>query len=148
VVATQPTGRAIHLIVENLSAHKTKAVRAWLDANPDVKIHYTPTYNSWLNQVELWFAKIERDCIARGIFTSADDLSRKLLAYISAHNEDCRPFKWIYSDRIRADSVCIRSKIISNPAGFSSVDTHTLSAESVSDTGRRIRASKTSDAVH
>jgi transposase len=98
VVATQPDGREIHLIVDNLSAHKTKAVKAWLDANPNVEIHYTPTYSSWLNQVELWFAKIERDCIARGIFTSADDLRRKLMAYISAHNEDCRPFKWIYSD--------------------------------------------------
>jgi transposase len=66
VVATQPPGREIHLIDDNLSAHKTQGVEAWLEANANVKIHYTPTYSSWLNQVELWFAKIERDCIARG----------------------------------------------------------------------------------
>lgn len=98
VFATQPEGREIHFIVDNLSAHKTKAVKQWLEEHPKVSIHYTPTYSSWLNQVEIWFAKIERDCIARGIFTSTEDLRRKLMAYISAHNEDCRPFKWIYSD--------------------------------------------------
>jgi hypothetical protein len=55
--------------------------------------------------VELWFAKIERDCIARGIFTSAGDLRRKLMQYIRAHNKTCRPFRWSYSTpthRIRA----------------------------------------------
>jgi transposase len=98
VVANQPDGREIHFIADNLSAHKTKAVQAWLDEHPNVKIHYTPTYSSWLNQVELWFARIERDCIARGIFTSTDDLHRKLMAYIAHHNRDCRPFKWAYSD--------------------------------------------------
>jgi hypothetical protein len=51
--------------------------------------------------VELWFGKIERDCIARGIFTSTDDLHTKLMAYIKIHNADCRPFKWKYSDPSR-----------------------------------------------
>lgn len=101
VVATQPNGREIHFIADNLSAHKTKAVKAWLEAHPNVHIHYTPTYSSWLNQVELWFGKIERDCIARGIFTSTDDLRTKLMAYIKIHNADCRPFKWKYSDPSR-----------------------------------------------
>jgi transposase len=101
VVATQPAGREIHFIADNLSAHKTKAVKQWLEENPNVHLHYTPTYSSWLNQVELWFAKIERDCIARGIFTSTKDLHRKLMAYIKAHNLNCRPFKWIYSDTSR-----------------------------------------------
>lgn len=98
ITAAQPKDRKIHLIVDNLSAHKTKAVGAWLIENPNVTIHYTPTYSSWLNQVELWFAKIERDCIARGIFTSKDDLRRKLMRYITVHNKRCRPFKWAYSD--------------------------------------------------
>lgn len=105
VVATQPKRRAIHLIADNLSAHKTKAVDAWLAAHPRVTLHYTPTYSSWLNQVELWFAKIERDCIARGIFTSTTDLRRKLMQYIRAHNHTCRPFRWAYTNpkhRIRA----------------------------------------------
>ncbi|MFN2397912.1 MAG: IS630 family transposase, partial [Gemmatimonadaceae bacterium] len=71
VIAKEPKRRDIHLILDNFSAHKTKAVAAWLGAHPRVHVHYTPTYSSWLNQVELWFAKIERDCIARGIFTSS-----------------------------------------------------------------------------
>lgn len=106
VVAAQPKRREIHLIADNLSAHKTKAVQAWLAAHPRVHMHYTPTYSSWLNQVELWFAKIERDCIARGIFTSTADLRRKLMQYIRAHNKHCHPFVWSYSNpshRIRVN---------------------------------------------
>lgn len=102
VVATQPMRREIHLIADNLSAHKTKAVQAWLAAHPRVHMHYTPTYSSWLNQVELWFAKIERDCIARGIFTSTADLRRQLMQYIRAHNKLCHPFVWSYSNPTRA----------------------------------------------
>ena len=107
VLATQPKRREIHLICDNLSAHKTPAVRDWLAAHPKVTIHYTPTSSSWLNQVELWFAKIERDCIARGIFTSIADLRRKLMQYIRLHNKTCRPFRWVYSDpkrRIRTSA--------------------------------------------
>ena len=107
VVATQPKRREIHIICDNLSAHKTKAVRAWLAAHPRVTIHYTPTYSSWLNQVELWFAKIERDLIARGVFTSVTDLRRKLMQYIRVHNKTCHPFRWTYRNvkrRIRANA--------------------------------------------
>ena len=90
VVASQPRKREIHLIVDNLSAHKTKKVREFLASHPRVHIHYTPTYSSWLNQVELWFSKIERDVIARGIFTSVADLRRKLMRYIRHHNKQPR----------------------------------------------------------
>lgn len=88
----------IHIILDNLSAHKTKQVAEFLEKHPDVKLHFTPTYSSWLNQVEIWFARIERDVIARGIFTSVKDLSRKLLRYIKAYSPDARPFRWTYSD--------------------------------------------------
>lgn len=98
LVAATPKRRAIHIIVDNLSAHKTKAVTEWLAAHPRVTMHYTPTYSSWLNQIELWFAKIERDMIARGIFTSTADLRRKLMQYIRAHNKTCQPIKWAYSN--------------------------------------------------
>ena len=63
----------------NLSAHKTTRVEAFLQDHPTVRLHFTPTYSSWLNQVELWFAKIERDLIARDIFTSQHDLKRKIM---------------------------------------------------------------------
>ena len=83
-------------------------MRAWLATHPRVTMHYTPTYSSWLNQVEVWFGRIERDCIARGIFTSTQDLRRKLLQYITLHNTTCQPFVWRYKDptrRIRATSI-------------------------------------------
>ena len=98
VVASQPRTREIHLIADNLSAHKTKKVRDFLASHPRVHIHYTPTYSSWLNQVELWFSKIERDVIARGIFTSVADLRRKLMRYIRHHNKELRPIKWTYTN--------------------------------------------------
>jgi transposase len=97
VVASQLVGREIHVILDNLSTHKTARVRAFLNDHPDVHLHFTPTYSSWLNQVEIWFSKIERDVIARGVFTSTKDLARKLLRYIRAYNHHPKPIKWRYS---------------------------------------------------
>jgi len=73
LVANQPRGQEIHLIADNLSAHKTARVEQFLAAHPKVHLHYTPTYSSQLNQVENWFARIEREVIARGVFTSVKD---------------------------------------------------------------------------
>ena len=106
IVATHPR-RDIHVIVDNLAAHKTKGVQAFLDAHPRVQLHFTPTYASWLNQVELWFGKIERDLLARGIFRSIPDLARKIRRYIQRYNEDPKPIRWTYSNpahRITTDS--------------------------------------------
>ena len=88
----------IHIILDNLSAHKTNQVEQFLKRNANVNLHFTPTYSSWLNQVEIWFARLEREVIARGIFTSVQDLSRKLMRYIRAYSKTARPFKWKYSD--------------------------------------------------
>ena len=101
LVHSQPPRRAIHVIADNLSAHKTPQVHAFLAGHPRVTMHYTPTYSSWLNQVELWFAKIERDVIARGIFTSVTDLARKLRRYIRQYNRTATPFRWSYADPSR-----------------------------------------------
>jgi transposase len=101
IVANQPRGKEIHVIADNLSAHKTKAVDAFLAAHPTVHMHFTPTYSSWLNQIELWFAKIERDVIARGVFTSITDLKRKLMRYIRQYNKQPKPVKWKYFDPTR-----------------------------------------------
>jgi transposase len=98
IVAHQPKGREIHIIADNLSAHKTKRVDAFLAQHKNLRMHFTPTYSSWLNQVELWFNKVERDVIARGVFTSTPDLSRKLMRYIREGNKNPKPFKWSYSD--------------------------------------------------
>ena len=88
----------IHIILDNLSAHKTTKVEDFLQEHPNVRLHFTPTYSSWLNQVELWFARIEREVIARGIFTSVKDLARKLMRYIHAYSAAAKPFSWKYRD--------------------------------------------------
>jgi transposase len=101
LIRTQPRGREIHLVLDNLATHKTQKVRTFLAAHPQVHLHFTPTYSSWLNQVELWFAKIERDLLARGIFTSLPDLRRKILKYIRKYNDAARPIRWSYVDPSR-----------------------------------------------
>jgi transposase len=98
LLAHQSEHREIHIIADNLSAHKTKRVEEFLARHQNVTIHYTPTYSSWLNQVELWFGKIERDVISRGIFRSIPDLRRKIMRYIREGNKIPKPIKWTYSD--------------------------------------------------
>ncbi len=88
VVANQPKRREIHVICDNVSSHKTQRVANFLDAYRNVRLHFTPTYSSWLNQVEDWFSRIQRDVIARGIFSSVKDLDRKLMHYIREHNKN------------------------------------------------------------
>jgi|SRR2546428_1351695 len=77
-----------------ISAHKTQKVRTFLVAHPNVRLHYTPTYSSWLNQVELWFSKIERDVTACGVYASVTDLRRKLMRYIKQYNKTAKPVRW------------------------------------------------------
>jgi len=96
VVAAAPRAREIHVILDNLSTHKTQAVRTFLVHHPKVRLHFTPTYSSWLNQIELWFSKIERDLLARGIFTSLPDLARRIRTYIRQYNKQAKPIRWSY----------------------------------------------------
>ena len=102
IVANQPRGKEIHVIADNLSAHKSPPVKEFLAAHPRRSTCTSrPTYSSWLNQVELWFAKIERDVIARGVFTSVPDLKRKLMRYIRQYNKAPKTVKWKYFDPTR-----------------------------------------------
>ena len=98
IVASCPARQEIHIILDNLSAHKTKLVRDFLADHRNLKLHFTPTYSSWLNQVEIWFARIEREVISRGVFSSLSDLARKLSRYIRAYSARAKPFRWKYSD--------------------------------------------------
>lgn len=101
LIAHQPKGQEIHVILDNLSAHKSKAVTRFLEEHPDVRFHFTPTYSSWLNQVELWFSKIARDLLHRGIFTSVSDLAKKIRRFIAQYNKNPRPVKWKHNDPSR-----------------------------------------------
>jgi transposase len=98
VVSGCKSEQEIHIILDNLSAHKTSKVHEFLKRNPRVKFHFTPTYSSWLNQVEIWFARLEREVIARGVFSSVQDLARKLMRYIRVYSKTAKPFKWKYTD--------------------------------------------------
>jgi hypothetical protein len=91
--AARHTSREFVAFLQDLSGHKTQVVREFLQQHPRVRFHFTPTYSSWLNQVEIWFAKIEREVIARGIFTSVSDLARKLRRYINAYSANARPIQ-------------------------------------------------------
>ena len=76
----------------------------FLAAHTNVHLHFTPTYSSWLNQVELWLAKIERDVIARGVFTSVPDLKRKLMRYIRQYNKDAKLVRRLFYPGALKDS--------------------------------------------
>ena len=111
LVAANRRSREIHVILDNLSAHKTQGVEGFLRENPKVKLHFTPTYSSWLNQVELWFSKIERDLIHRGIFQSTRDLTKQILKYIRKYNDDPKPVKWTYDDPSKRIRITKRSAV-------------------------------------
>ena len=70
VVATRAPDEEVHVVLDNLSTHKTKPAEAFLDDHPNVTLHFTPKSSSWLNQVELGFSRVQRDVLSRGIFTS------------------------------------------------------------------------------
>src|ERR1700709_2126778 len=84
-----------------------------MDSDTNVRMHKTPTYSSWLNQVELWFAKCEPHCTHRGIFTSVKDLARKLMRYIRLYNKAPKPVKWTYRNVSRATSRGVYSDAMS-----------------------------------
>jgi transposase len=111
LVASQAQGRDIHVILDNLSAHKTPHVRRFLQQHPHVQLHFTPTYSSWLNQVELWFSKIERDLIHRGVFTSTQDLAKKIRRYIRLYNRDSKTIKWRHNDPAKRIQIAKRSSV-------------------------------------
>jgi putative transposase len=84
----------VHLIVDNYATHKHPKVRTWLAQRPRYHIHYTPTYSSWLNQVERWFGLITQRAIRRGSFSSVKDLVQKIDAFVQHYNRSHRPFAW------------------------------------------------------
>ena len=75
-------------------ARKRVEVRDWLEANPRIHVHFTPTSGSWLNLVEVWFGIIDKQAIKRGAFGSVKDLNAKIRAFVNGWNDRCHPFVW------------------------------------------------------
>ena len=94
IEANVPDDLAVHLVVDNYATHKHPTVRNWLAARPRFHIHHTPTYASWLNQVERWFALLTQRQIRRGSFLSAKELIAKIEAFVHAYNDKASPFMW------------------------------------------------------
>jgi putative transposase len=99
--AQVPVRFAVHLIVDNYATHKHPRVLRWLAAHPRFQVHYTPTYASWLNQVEIWFNIITQQAIRRGTFRSVKDLVAKIEHFVRRYNAQARPFSWVAT----ADSI-------------------------------------------
>jgi transposase len=89
-----PAITRVHLVLDNLRAHKTKAVQAWLAAHPRFLLHFTPVHCSWLNQVEQWFGLLQRKRLRIADFASWADLDRKLRQFIAEWNAHAHPFRW------------------------------------------------------
>jgi putative transposase len=96
----------IHLVVDNYATHKHAKVRNWLAARPRYHVHYTPTYSSWLNQVETWFHIITQKAIRRGSFRSTKQLREKIDQFVKQYNANSKPFMWTAT----ADSILAKLK--------------------------------------
>jgi putative transposase len=101
-----PQDLDVHLVVDNYSTHKHPRIKRWLAAHPRYQVHYTPTYASWLNQVEIWFHLITQRAIRRGTFRSVKDLVSKIEHFVQQYNLKTQPFIWTAT----ADSILEKIK--------------------------------------
>ena len=89
-----PPTLEVHVVIDNLSAHKAPTIKRWLAQNPRFHFHFTPTHASWLNLVERFFGLLTEHALRRGSHTSTRQLRSAITEYLDAHNEDPKPFKW------------------------------------------------------
>lgn len=101
-----PEDLDIHFVVDNYSTHKHPRVKRWLAVHPRYHVHFTPTYSSWLNQVEIWFNRITQQAIRRGTFRSVKELVAKIDQFVQHYNANTNPFVWTAT----ADSILDKIK--------------------------------------
>jgi transposase len=101
-------GKDIHVVLDNLSTHKTPEVTTWLAQNPHVRFHFTPIGSSWINQIEIWFGIITRQAIRRGTFASVTVLVKTIRDYITHWNSNSRPFQWTAT----ADEILAKVRLV------------------------------------
>jgi transposase len=93
--ANVPADLDVHLVMDNLSTHKTPMIKRWLLKRPRFHVHFTPTYGSWLNQVERWFALLEQRQLKRASHRSVKALVAAIREFVDAFNEKGKPFRWV-----------------------------------------------------
>jgi len=101
-----PKSLDVHLILDNYATHKHATVRAWLAKHPRYHVHFTPTYSSWLNQVERWFGLITHRTIRRGSYRTVRELIRRIESFVTTYNATSHPFSWTAT----ADSILAKIK--------------------------------------
>jgi transposase len=94
IEAHVPAELDVHIIMDNYGTHKTPLIRKWFAKRPRFQVHFTPTYGSWINLVERWFAELTNKRIRRGVFRSVKELEAAIRDYIDVNNEDPKPFVW------------------------------------------------------
>lgn len=90
----------LHLIVDNLTVHKHKIISEWLESQKKITMHFTPTYSSWLNQIEIWFNILTKDVLRGGVWKSKKQLVKQLMDYVEVYNKErAKPFSWTYTGK-------------------------------------------------
>ena len=117
IEAQVPSELDVHIIVDNYGTHKTALIRKWFAKRPRFHVHFTPTYASWINLVERWFAELTNKRIRRGVFRSVKELETAIREYIDVHNEDTKPFVWTKTaDQILASIARYAQRTTAAPA--------------------------------
>lgn len=90
----------LHVILDNLTVHKHKIIEEWVNSKKRITLHFTPTYSSWLNQIEIWFNILTKDVLKGGVWKSKKQLIDQLMKYVKTYNEErAKPFKWTYTGK-------------------------------------------------
>ena len=92
--AAVPAGLAVHVVLDNSSTHKTPSIQRWLVRHPRFTLHFTPTYSSWMNLVERWFAELTTKWLTRSAHRSVADLVASIRTWIATWNDDPKPYLW------------------------------------------------------
>jgi putative transposase len=93
-------GKELHVVLDNLAIHKHSSVKSWAEKTKRIHLHYTPTYSSWLNQIEIWFNIMSKDVLKGGVWKTKQQLIDQLMLYIKTYNsERAKPFKWTYTGK-------------------------------------------------
>ena len=109
-----PKDLDVHIILDNYAAHKTESVRMWLLEHPRFAFHFTPTYSSWMNQVERWFSALTTKYLQRSVHHSVKELIKGIKNWADLWNADPKPFRWVKSaDELFASMLKYLEPIIS-----------------------------------
>ena len=109
-----PAELDVHLILDNYGTHKSPLIKAWLLRHPRFHVHYTPTYSSWINQVERWFSTLTEKQLRRGTHRSTRALEDAIRLYLAVYNQNPKPFEWVKTADQILDSIrrfCLRTSL-------------------------------------